>query len=415
MASEPKSNRTSQFVVWGSVLVVLVLAVFAVRALTRERLAVYVAQAAYGDIVKVSSTTGKVEPIDDFQAQTQVAGQVQDIYVRVGEKVKPHQLLLKMNDADALARLASANSALQAAELANNDIEHGGTQDERNTAAGDLSRAKLQFDKDQATLASLRALQQRGAASPAEIAALQSQIALDQSNLHTLEQHANQRYDQADRARAQAQLADARASVAAARSGYDNVDIRSPIAGTVYYLPVSQYDYVDARTDLIYVADLGRMRVNAYFDEPEIGSLAVGQPAKIMWEAKPGSTWHGHISQVPTTIISYLLRNVGECFIAVDDADNVLQPNANVTVNVTTAERLHVLRVPHAAVHFEDAQYFVFRVEHGTLVRAPVQVGLENYNYAEITSGLAEGDIVALNATTNRDLTEGLAVRPLAK
>jgi HlyD family secretion protein len=375
-----------------------------------------VAQVTFGDLVKPSSTNGNVEPISDFQAHAKVAGQVEGIYVDVGQKVKANQLLLKMNDADALARLASANSALQAAELGESDIEHGGTQDERNTTAGDLSRAKLQLQKDDALLASLQKLQQVGAASPAEIAAAQNQIAIDKSNLHTIDQHSNQRYDQADHARAQAQLADARAGVAAAKSSYDSADIRTPIDGTVYYLPVSQYDYVKEDEDLVFVADLSRLRITAYFDEPEIGNLAAGQPVKIVWEAKPGMVWHGHISLAPTTVINYNgTRNVGECFITVDDNDGVLQPNATVTVTVTTAEHKHVLSVPREALHPEDSQNYVFRIIGNKLVRTPVQVGIVNNNYAEITSGLAEGDTVALNATTNRDLTDGLEVHSISK
>ena len=243
MASTPTSNRATQFAIWGAALIVLLAAVYAVRVLTRERVSVRAAQVGYQDLIKSSSTNGKVEPLDDFQAHAQVAGQVQEIYIDVGDKVKAGQLLLKMDDADALARLASANSALRAAELAASDIEQGGTQDERNTYAADESRAKLQRQQDTTALAALEALQQKGAASPAEITSARARVQLDDSTLHSIEQHSTQRYGQADRARAQAQLADARAAVAAAQRACASEDIRTPIAGTVYYLPVAQYDY----------------------------------------------------------------------------------------------------------------------------------------------------------------------------
>jgi HlyD family secretion protein len=204
--------------------------------------------------------------------------------------------------------------------------------------------------------------------------------------------------------------------VAAAQSSYANANIRTPIAGTVYYLPVSQYDYVKGGDDLVFVADLTRLRITAYFDEPEIGNLAAGQSVKIEWGAKQNMVWHGHISLAPTTIINYNgTRNVGECFITVDDADGVLQPNANVTVTVTTAEHKNVLSVPREALHFEDSQPYVLRVLRDRLVRTPVQVGIVNNNFAEISSGLAEGETVALNATTNRDLADGIEVRPISK
>ncbi len=417
MAPTPKSNRATQLVLWGTVLAVLLLALYAIRAFTRERVTVVAAQVSYQDLVKTSSTNGKVEPVDDFEAHAQVAGQVQEVYVNVGDKVKAGDLLLKMDDADALAKLASANSALRAAELAVSDIDHGGTQDERNTYASDKSRAQLQRREDSDALTALEQLQQKGAASPAEIAAARARVQLDDNTLRSIEQHSTQRYGEADRARAQAELADARAAVAAAERAYASVDIRSKISGTVYYLPVSEYDYVNLdNNDLVYVADLKHLRITAYFDEPEIGNLAEGQPVKIVWEAKPGMTWHGHITQAPTTIISYGTRNVGECFIDVDDADGVLQPNANVTVTVTTAQHPHVLSIPREALHDEGSQPYVFRIVHNKLARTPVQLGspakpaIVNLTQVEITGGLVEGDTVALNATTNRELSAGLEV-----
>jgi HlyD family secretion protein len=415
MVSSPSSSRSSSYVIWGSVLVIVLLAGYSIRSLTREKVTVHTSVVEYQDLLKSSSTNGKVEPVDDFQAHAQVAGQVQAIYVDVGDKVKPGQLLLKMDDKYALSNLAHAQSTLQAAQLAASDVAHGGTQDERNANASDLTKAKLQRQQDADALSALQRLQQQGAASPSEIAAAQVRLQADDNSIHSIEQHSDQRYGQADQARAQAEVADARAAVAAAQSGYASADIRSPIAGTVYYLPVSQYDYVSAGDDLIYVADLNRLRITAYFDEPEIGNLAEGQPVKIVWDAKPGVVWHGHVTQVPTTIITYGTRNVGECFISVDDANGTLQPNANVTITVTTAQHRHVLAVPRESLHFDGSQPFVYRVIHNKLVKTPVQIsgGIVNYNWAEITGGLTEGDVVARNATTNGDLTDGLQVNSI--
>jgi HlyD family secretion protein len=204
---------------------------------------------------------------------------------------------------------------------------------------------------------------------------------------------------------------DARAAVAAAESSYAGVYIHSPLSGTVYSIPVSQYDFVPAGEDLMDVADLNRIQVRAYFDEPEIGKLAVGQAVKIVWDAKPNQAWHGHISRAPSTVITYGTRNVGECIITVDDAQGDLLPNTNVTVTVTTSQRFNVLSVPREALHTEGASDFVYRVVQGKLVRTPVQIGALNLTRVEITGGLTEKDIVALNATSNRDLSNGLTVK----
>lgn len=412
-SSVPRSNRTTQIVVWGIALVLLVLAVFAIHSLTRDRVTVVTAKVAYDDLTKTFSTAGKVEPVDDFQVHAQSPGQVQDVYVDVGDKVKPGQLLLKMDDKSALATLAHAQSSLQAANLASSDIQQGGTQDERNTLASDLNKATLQRQQDATELAARQKLLQQGAASPAEVADMQHRLQIDDANIASIRQRSEHRFGQTDVARSAAQIADARAAVAAAQGNYETVDVRSKVAGTVYYLPVSQYDYVDVGTDLIYVADLNRLRVTAYFDEPDLGNLAAGQPVTITWTAKPGAVWHGHISLAPTSVISYQQRFVGECIITVDDASGDLEPNANVVVTVTSLRHQHVLSVPHEAVHQDTSGYYVYRIIDDKLVRTPVQTGIMNVQRDEIVSGLNEGDTVAINATVNRELTDGLQVSPV--
>ena len=420
MAPAPKSNRAAQLIIWGLVLIVVVLSFYAVRSLTKEAVTVRVAKATYQTLVKSFSTNGKVEPLDDYEVHAMATGQVEDVYVDLGEKVRPGQLLLKMDDKGALATLAHAQATVRDAQVAVDDIEHGGSQDERTTFSADLDRDRLQRQQDAASLAALEKLQQQGAASAGEVAAARERVRIDDVNVQTMEQHTSRRYGPPDLARAKAELADAEASVVAAQAAYDNVVIRSKIAGTVDYLPVSQYDWVAAGDELVDVADLKRMRITAYFDEPDIGNLAVGQPVTITWEARQGKTWHGHITQAPTTIIQYLTRYVGECFITVDDADGDLEPNANVNVKVTTAEHPHVLSVPRDALRFDGTQPYVFRVINDKLVRTNVQLGtpdhpaIVNLTEVEITGGLSEGDTVALTATTtNQDLVNGLEVKPI--
>jgi HlyD family secretion protein len=411
----PRTNRTTQVIIWGIALILLILAVFAIRDLTREHLTVVTAQVGYADLDKTFSTAGKVEPIDDFQVHAQAAGQVEDIYVDEGDKVKAGELLLKLDDKVALANLAHAQSSLDTARLAASDIQHGGTQDERNTLTSDLNKAQLQRQQDATELAARQKLLAQGAESPAEVAEIKHRLDIDDANIASIQQHATHRFGTSDTGRVAAQIADASAAVTAAQNGLATVVLRSKIAGTVYYLPISQYDYVDPGSDLIYVADLTRMRVTAYFDEPDIGNLAAGQPVTITWEAKQGKVWHGHILQAPSSIKSYQQRFVGECLISVDDADGELEPNANVVVTVTASSHKHVLAVPHEALHQDANGYYVYRVVNDRLLRTPVQTqgGIMNLKQDEIVSGLSEDDTVAVKATVNRELGDGLRVTPV--
>jgi HlyD family secretion protein len=162
----------------------------------------------------------------------------------------------------------------------------------------------------------------------------------------------------------------------------------------------------------VQVANLKQLQIRAYFDEPEIGQLRAGQPVTIVWAAQPNELWHGHIVEVPTSIQTYGgTRHVGETLISVDDANGKLLPNTNVTVTVTESKHVNVLSLPREALQTRGLNDFVFRIVGDRLVKTPVQVGLQNNERFEVTSGLKEGDLVALGAVTEVELTDGLRVR----
>jgi HlyD family secretion protein len=269
----------------------------------------------------------------------------------------------------------------------------------------------LQQQQAAKDLAALKQLQQKGAASAGEVLSAEQRLQMANSTLESIQSRSTQRYSSSDKSRATAQLSDAKAALGAADASYQATNMRAPLSGTVYSIPVSTYDFVPAGEDLMDVADLNHIQVRAYFDEPEIGKLSVGQAVKIVWDAKPNQAWHGHINQAPSTVITYGTRNVGECLITVDDAHEDLLPNTNVTVTVTISQRFNVLSVPREALHTEGANNFVFRVVAGKLVHTPVQVGTLNLTRVEIMGGLTDKDTVALGATSNRDLVNGLAVK----
>jgi HlyD family secretion protein len=406
-----QTSRSRPIVFLGIAVIFAVLVLIAFNLFARDIVEVRVAEVSRGNLISSVSNNGKVEPIDPFYAHASAPGVVEELFVDIGEKVKAGQLVVRMKDSDAAARLASSEATLHSAQLNAQQMQQGGTQEERIGMAGDIERAQLQQTQAQRDLSALHELQQKGAASASEVTSAQQRLASANSTLQSLQQRSTQRYSAADHDRAQAQITDAQAALKAAQSNYADTNIRTPIAGTVYSLPVSEYDFVQAGEDLLDVADLNRIRVRGYFDEPDIGKLAAGQAVRIVWEAKPNQAWHGHIERVPTTIITYGTRNVGECLITVDDAHGDLLPNTNVTVTVTTSQRFNALNIPREALHTEGANDYVFRVVNSKLVRTPVQIGINNSTRVEITSGLTDKDIVALTSTSNRDLSNGLAVK----
>ncbi len=364
------------------------------------------------DLASEKSTNGRVVPLDDFEAHAPLPGIVNKIEVRLGQKVRTGQELLQMDDSEARKDVAAAQASLASSVASLQAIQQGGTQDERLAQSADLTAANTQVQQDTASLASLQILESRGAASANEVALAQQHLSAAKTRVQQIQARRSARYSVDDLKAQKAQVAQAQAALDAAQAAYAGVNIHSPFSGTVYALPVTQYQFVPAGETLVQVADLTKLQIKAYFDEPEIGLLQAGQPVTIAWDAKPGQLWHGRIVQAPTTIIAYGgTRNVGECLISVDDANGDLLPNTNVTVKVTELRHLDVLSLPREALHTEGTTDFVYRIVDNRLVRTTVQVGLTNLTRFEIVSGLNEGDRVALGATAEADLSNGLRVK----
>ncbi len=409
--ADAQPTRANPRVLWTIAAVLLIFVFLGVRQLTRQKLQLRVATAERQNLVKTVSTNGKVEPQANFEAHAPAPGVVKALYVHAGDKVPRGKLLLSMEDGDVTSRAAAALASLRGAQGGYQALEQGGTQEEQLALAGDTAKAKLDRDAAQRDLDALLKLEAQGAAAPSEVASARQRLDISNAALSSLQQRKTSRYAKADLARAQATLNEAQSGYSAATQVVAESNVRAPFAGTVYSVPVSQTEYVQQGQTLLQMADLTKLQVRAYFDEPEIGALKVGFPATIVWDALHGRIWHGHIMRVPSTIITYLTRNVGEVVVSVDDSDGVLLPNTNVTVTVTEKNLSNVLTVPREALHSEAGNNYVYIIQGDTLHRVPVTVGAINLTQVQITAGLKDHDTVALGTTNGEPLTEGVPVR----
>jgi HlyD family secretion protein len=288
---------------------------------------------------------------------------------------------------------------------------HNGTQEQRQMSAGEMVRAQLEREQAQHDLDALTKLNATGAASASEVSAARERVQTADASLHASEESANNRYSPDEVARARAAVADAEANLAAARKVVDQTVIRANVAGTVYSVDVTRTEFAEQGKLLLELADLSHERVRAYFDEPDIGLLQVGQKIVIKWDARPGQEWHGHIVLAPVSVITYGTRNVGETLVSIDDADGGLLPDTNVNVTVTTSSEPNALSIPREALLSQNGQPYVFKVVDNKLVRTPVVTGTVNLTRVAIVSGLQDGDVVATGTTNGQPLQDGVAIK----
>ena len=407
----PSNTRKKTRNLWVLLGLALLAAALLLHYHDQTQVRIRMAKVQRGELISTLSTNGKVEPVQNFAAYSLKPGTVKAVYVHEGEKVPAGKLLLTLDDSNAKSDLAAAQAAMIGAQAKLQALQHGGTRPEQITLVGNIEKAKAARVQAAATLATLQQLQKQGAASASEVDSARNALAADDAALKVLYQQRSKNFSPIDLEHAQANLANARATYASALDVLQNEDVHAPFAGTVYSVLVRASDFVQAGDRLLQMADLKKMQIRAYFDEPEIGKLVVGMPVTIVWEAKPGRVWHGHIVRTPTTIVSYGTRNVGEALISVDDSDGTLLPNTNVTITVTLVDLHDALIVPREALRVDDSGDYVLQVVDGHLQRVHVKIGQLNLTQVQILAGLPENAVVALSAIDGSTLRSDLAVR----
>ena len=405
-----RSNRVRLWI-WRSLAVVLVLVFFITRYMLRTQLVVREAQVDREVLQNTLSTNGKVEPEVRYQFYSPISTTVKAVYVQAGDKVAAGKLLMLLDDTDARAREATAASGVKAAQVALDAAMHNGTQEQRQAAASEISRARLERDQAQSSLDALTKLNSTGAASASEVSSARARLQSADASLQAAEQSASNRYSSAEVGRAQAALDDAKAGLAAAQKVVAQTAIRATVSGTVYSVDAASTEYAEQGKLLMQMANLADERVRAYFDEPDIGRLEAGQKILIKWDAKPGKEWHGHIERAPVTVVTYGTRNVGIVLVGIDDEDGTLLPDTNVNVTVTTSSEPNTMSIPREALYSANGKPYVFKVVNNSLVRTPVVTGTVNLTRVAVLSGLNEGDWVATGTLSGQPLQEGVPVK----
>jgi HlyD family secretion protein len=363
------------------------------------------------DLTASITGNGKVEPISPTVARAQFPTFVADVKAAEGQSIRKGQLILTVDAADQRAQLSQARADLLAAQTELRNARTGGPPDEVAQLQGNLQNAETQVASLERTQQALTQLVAKGAATQDEVAQNQTALTTARANLQTLQQRkaalvqrASVTVDAAGlRVKQQQDL------VAALQEKVASATVVAPVDGTLYSLPVHKGDFVKLGDVLAEMADLHHVRVRAFVDEPDLGSLGQNEGVQVLWDAMPNRIWNGKVEQVPKQVVARGSRSVGEVLCSVDNDKVELLPNVNVEVRILVHEQRGVLVIPRGAVRYDQGQHFVLAYDGDAVHRREIKVGVAGADKYEVLAGLTQGDKVALPGDV--DLRDGMKVR----
>jgi multidrug efflux pump subunit AcrA (membrane-fusion protein) len=288
--------------------------------------------------------------------------------------------------------------ALQEATLAYEKAKASYATATSGASQAEISSARAAVSSAQATLNSLKE-----GATAQELAAAQASVDQAQAQLDALLAGS----DAVDVQLAQIAVETAENALATAREALDETVLTAPFAGTILAVDASVGERVGG-TAFITLADLAQPLVEIYLDETDLDKVGVDYEAEVTFDALPDQSFTGHVIRVDPQLTTSNGATVVRALVQLD-ADSFAKPQGlpiglNAAVEVISGRAEQALLVPVEALReISDGQYAVFVMVNGEPELRMVEVGLMDYTYAEITSGLAAGDVVTTGIVTTND------------
>jgi HlyD family secretion protein len=331
------------------------------------------------------NASGYVTPRQRATIAAKITARVNEIFVDEGMSVEPGQVLAKLDDSDARARLASAHA-------------------DQNATAATLGDLRVNLENAEREARRVDELWERRLV--AEQARDQARMAVDSFKARLV------------LAREQVSAAEARVRVA--QQDLDNCTVRAPFGGIVVSKDAQRGEMVSpvsagggfTRTGIATIVDMASLEIEVDVNESYIARVKAGQPVTAALDAYPDWQIPGKVRTViPTADRQKATVKVRAAF---DKLDPRILPDMGVKLTFLGDERAapaaagRVL-VPRTAVREEGGAAAVFVHREGRLERRAVKLGQARGNEHEVIAGLSDGDQVV--TTGINELRDGQNVR----
>lgn len=381
--SRQKPGKRLRYLLWLTLLTALLLALWSFTRPAPPR--VQLATVGRGVVEATVSNTraGTVKACRRAKLSAPSGGQIAQLRVRKGERVKAGQVLLELWNNDLQAQATLAQQQLAAAQ----------SQSQQACLQADLAEKEAERG---------RQLQARGFISNEGLDQRVSTAKVARAGCET----------------ANSQIAQSKSRISAALATLERMVLKAPFNGIVadisgelgeYATPSPPGIPTPPAIDLI---DDRCLFVSAPIDEVDAAHIKTGQTARITLDAIKGKTFAGRIKRVAPYVIELEKQartvEVEVDFIEAPSAENLLA-GYSADVEIVHSRHENVLRIPTQTL-LEGKKVLLYKAD-GVLIERTVSTGLSNWEQTEITAGLAESEQIVLTLD-QAGVKAGVKVRP---
>ncbi len=445
-----KKKRIIRYSIIGVIVLVILLAVGKKTGCIgkKETIEVAVEKAVKRTIIETVSASGKIQPEVEVKISPDVSGEVVELLVKEGDKVKKGDLLAKIKpdiyesnyeQMQAALNSQKANEANAKARLAQVNAQY--------------INAKLSFERNES-------LWKQTVISQSEYDAAKSAYEVAKEEVTAAEQSYKA---------SQYNVQSTNATVKEAATNLSKTNIFAPVDGTISKLSIEQGERVVgttqfAGTEIMRIADLNEMEVNVSVNENDIVRVKLGDTALIDVDAYLNRKFKGIVTEIANsadvtglttdqvTNFNVKIRILRETYLDLLDAkrpnSSPFRPGMSATVDVQTETVVNMLSVPIQAVTVREdsaakaaaktkdekpqtdeakqadtkkehkaAQEYVFVYNDGKVKMVKVKTGIQDNMYIQIKTGITESDeiVTAPYNAISKSLKDNSVVKKVDK
>jgi len=389
----------------GIVLVALVAVGIFLKGRNKKGVEVTVAKVESANLTSKVSANGQIEAQRKVDLSANVMGQIVNLAVREGDRVKKSDFLLQIDQTQLAANAAGAAAGLQSL-FSDREAARANAQER----ARELARAKANFDEQIIPVA--------------EYERARTALESAQANAQALE----------------GRIGQARANLAGARDTLSKTTLRAPMDGLITRLPVEEGEVAvigtmnNPGTVLLTISDMSVVEAVMEVDETDIPNVKIGQRATVTIDAYPNKTYSGIVTEVGSSPMN--LQGAGteainfEVKIQIENPPPDVRPGFSSSAEIVTAVRNNAVAVPIQALVVrekpgkdgkpapasekpEDEEgVYVYDATASTVKFQPVKTGITGETSIEIATGVKAGvEIVTGPFRSLREIKDGDKVR----
>jgi len=401
-----KKNRSLLYIILGIVALIIVFVIIAKTRGSNNDLTVQTAKVTRQTIIETIDASGKVQPEKEVKISADISGEIIELSVKEGDKVKKGDLLVRIKPDQYQSAVEKAKAVVN-----NSKATLANTRAAYTQAKASLEKAKITYERN-------KKLYEQKAISEADYQNIEADFKVAQAQV-------DGGADAVDGAKYN--LESTQAALKDAEDALNKTAVYSPIDGIISKLNVELGERVVgtaqmAGTEMMRVANLHNMEVQAEVNENDIVKLKLNDTADIDIDAYRGRNFKGIVTEISNSSessgleVEKITNFVVKIRILESSYENLLGADktiptpfrpgmsANVTIHTNTAE--NVLCVPILAVTvrnekgeldtsaFNKGNTVVFLYNNGSVKSQKVSTGIQDVTYIQIISGLEQGQEV---------------------